>query len=102
MAKRTQYALIYSIGVLIYFMLQSTTYDNMRIIPLLIVTGAGFYYNNKLKIRKNGRIYLFLLMILFLLAIILNNGNYFSSNETIFGIIVSFISFIFLNYLVFE
>jgi|GEM_PF-4528096 len=64
MAKKTQYALIFAFGILLYFLFYQSQIVFKNTIPLLIILGAGLYYNDKLKMKKNGNIFLFLLLVI--------------------------------------
>lgn len=105
MAKKTQYALIFAFGILLYFLLYQSQIVFKNTIPLLIILGAGLYYNDKLKMKKKGNIFLFLLMIILSFSVIFrdsHNLTYLTTSPTIDGIILALITFVFHNYLIYE
>lgn len=63
MKKNTQYALIFSLGVIFLYLLIDLDSIVASLLPSILVIGAGIYYNNKLTLKKNGRIYLAILLL---------------------------------------
>ena len=105
MAKKTQYAFLFAFGILLYFLLYQSQIVFKNTIPLLIILGAGLYYNDKLKIKKKGNIFLFLLMIILSGSVIFrdtHNLTYLTVSPVVDGIILSLVAFIFQNYLIYE
>ena len=105
MAKKTQFAFLFAFGILLYFLLYQSQIVFKNTIPLLIILGAGLYYNDKLKIKKKGNIFLFLLMIILSGSVIFrdtHNLTYLTVSPVVDGIILSLVAFIFQNYLIYE
>jgi len=105
MAKKTQYALIFAFGIFLYFLLYQSQIVFKNTIPLLIILGAGLYYNDKLKMKKNGNIFLFLLLVILSGSVIFrdsHNITYLTASPTVDGIILALITFVFHNYLIYE
>ncbi|WP_394018926.1 hypothetical protein [Anaerococcus cruorum] len=105
MANKTQYALIFAFGILLHFLLYQSQIVFKNTIPLLIILGAGLYYNDKLKMKKNGNIFLFLLLVILSGSVIFrdsHNITYLTVSPIVDGLILSLITFIFNNYLIYE
>ena len=104
MAKKTQYALIFAFGILIHFLLYQSQIVFKSTIPLIIILGAGLYYNDKLKMKKNGKIFFFLLIVIMSGSVIFrdsHNLTYLTISPTIDGIILALITFVFNNYFIY-
>ncbi|SUU91808.1 Uncharacterised protein [Anaerococcus octavius] len=105
MAKKAQYALIFAFGILLYFLFYQSQIVFKNTIPLLIILGAGLYYNDKLKMKKNGNIFLFLLLVILSGSVIFrdsHNITYLTASPTVDGINLALITFVFHNYLIYE
>lgn len=105
MAKKTQYALIFAFGILLHFLLYQSQIVFKNTIPLIIILGAGLYYNDKLKMKKNGKIFFFLLIVIMSGSVIFrdsHNLTYLTASPVVDGIILSLVTFIFHNYLIYE
>lgn len=105
MAKKTQYAFLFAFGILLNFLLYQSQIVFKNTIPLLIILGAGLYYNDKLKMKKNGNIFFFLLLVILSLSVIFrdsHNLTYLTTSPTIDGIILALITFVFHNYFIYE
>ncbi|WP_262122828.1 hypothetical protein [Anaerococcus sp. Marseille-Q5996] len=105
MAKKTQYALIFAFGILLHFLLYQSQIVFKNTIPLLIILGAGYYYNDILEIKKNGKLFLFLLLAFLSGSVIFrdsHNLSYLTASPVVDGIILSLVTFIFYNYLIYE
>ncbi|MFO3718004.1 hypothetical protein AB9Q04_06655 [Anaerococcus sp. ENR1011] len=105
MAKKTQFAFLFAFGILLYFLLYQSQIVFKNTIPLLIILGAGLYYNDKLKIKKKGNIFLFLLMIILSGSVIFrdtHNLTFLTTSPTMDGMILSLITFVFNNYFIYE
>lgn len=105
MANKTQYALIFAFGILLHFLLYQSQMVFKNTIPLLIILGAGYRYNDGLETKKNGELFLFLLLA-FLSGLLIfrdtHNLNYLTASPVVDGIILSLVTFIFHNYLIYE
>ena len=105
MAKKTQYALIFAFGILLHFLLYQSQIVFKNTIPLIIILGSGLYYNYKLKMKKNGKIFFFLLIVIMSGSVIFrdsHNLTYITTSPTVDGIILALITFVFNNYLIYE
>ena len=105
MAKKTQFAFFFAFGILLYFLLYQSQIVFKNTIPLLIILGAGLYYNDKLKIKKKGNIFLFLLMIILSGSVIFrdtHNLTFLTTSPIMDGMILSLITFVFNNYFIYE
>lgn len=105
MAKKTQFAFLFAFGILLYFLFYQSQIVFKNTIPLLIILGAGLYYNDKLKMKKNGNIFLFLLLVILSFSVIFrdrHNLTYLTASPTVDGIILALITFVFNNYLIYE
>lgn len=105
MAKKTQFAFLFAFGILLYFLLYQSQIVFKNTIPLLIILGAGLYYNDKLKMKRNGNIFLFLLMIILSGSVIFrdtHNLTFLTTSPTMDGMILSLITFVFNNYFIYE
>ena len=103
MAKKTQYAFLFAFGILLYFLLYQSQIVFKNTIPLLIILSAGLY--DKLKMKKNGNIFLFLLLVILSFSVIFrdrHNLTYLTASPTVDGIILALITFVFNNYLIYE
>mgnify|MGYP006994780262 FL=1 len=105
MADKTQYALIFAFGILLHFLLYQSQIFFKNTIPLLIILGAGYLYNDRLETKKNGELFLFLLLA-FLSGLLIfrdtHNLTYLTASPVVDGIILSLVTFIFHNYLIYE
>lgn len=105
MAKKTQYALIFAFGILLHFLLYQSQIVFKNTIPLIIILGASLYYNDKLKMEKNGKIFFFLLIVIMSGSVIFrdsHNLTYLTTSPTVDGIILALITFVFNNYIIYE
>ncbi|WP_394011111.1 hypothetical protein [Anaerococcus cruorum] len=105
MTKKTQFAFFFAFGILLYFLLYQSQIVFKNTIPLLIILGAGLYYNDKLKIKKKGNIFLFLLMIILSGSVIFrdtHNLTFLTTSPIMDGMILSLITFVFNNYFIYE
>lgn len=105
MAKKTQFALIFSFGILLYFLLYQSQIVFKNTIPLIIILGAGLYYNDKLKMKKKGNLFLFIFIAILIGTTIFRDSNdltYLTVSPIVDGLILSLITFIFNNYLIYE
>lgn len=105
MAKKTQFALIFSFGILLYFLLYQSKIVFKNTIPLIIILGAGLYYNDKLKMKKKGNLFLFIFIAILIGTTIFRDSNdltYLTVSPIVDGLILSLITFIFNNYLIYE
>lgn len=105
MAKKTQYALIFAFGILLHFLLYQSQIVFKNTIPLIIILGAGLYYKDKLKMKKNGKIFFFLLIVIMSGSVIFrdsHNLTYLTTSPIMDGIILVLITCVFNNYLIYE
>lgn len=105
MKKETQYILIVSFSIFLYFLLNYYNFSLQNTVPLFIIMCSNIYYNKYLQYRKNSLLYLLISISITLILnfLFISKGlDFFSLNKIIDGIIVSVITFFILKYFIYE
>ncbi|WP_297281676.1 hypothetical protein [uncultured Anaerococcus sp.] len=105
MKKKTQFALIYSLAILIFFMIKDKANWIVHSIPIIIMLAAASYYKKYLKYRDNYYIPILILAVILFGGLFIQNGlilNNLSINLTIYWMVSAILSFIIINYFLYE
>lgn len=105
MKYKTKYSFLFSIGLILYFILKDSNLVFKNTIPLLFTIGSSIYFSKYLKFKENSSIYLIILIVILILPTIImvnQNLDYLFISEIFDGIVLSVICFILNNYFIYE
>lgn len=103
--KKKLFSLIFSVGIFLYFLLKFYNVQYKNTITILIIIVSYLYFRKDLKIKKHSYIFIIILLLILSLPNILmnyNNLNFLIRSEIVDGLVFSLISFILLNYYIYE